>query len=219
MAEGDRKAALNEAKILKKMKHPNIVSAHDVYKTKSGRLHIVMEYVDGGDLNKIIKKRKDMLKNCEPDAYFQEEEIFDIFCQICLALVTIHEKKIIHRDVKSHNIFMTKDMVVKVGDFGIAKCLQSTKSRANTMVGTPYYFSPEMCMGHQYDTKSDVWSLGVLLFEMCFLSYPFKGKNISQLINNITTGKWEDYPQIYSRHISNILKGLLQKDPKKRPSL
>ena len=64
-----------------------------------------------------------MLKNNEQDAYFQEEEIFDIFCQICMALLTIHDKKIIHRDIKSHNIFMTKEMNVKLGDFGIAKCL------------------------------------------------------------------------------------------------
>ena len=87
--------------------------------------------------------------------------------------------KIIHRDIKSHNVFLTKNMQVKLGDFGIAKLLETTKSRANTMIGTPYYFSPEMCMGQRYDTKSDIWSLGVLLFEMCFLSYPFKGKNIS----------------------------------------
>ena len=92
-------------------------------------------------------------------------------------------KRIIHRDIKSHNIFLMKDGSVKLGDFGIVKVLENTKSKAATVIGTPYYFSPEMCKGESYDEKTDVWSLGVLLYEMCALEYPFTGKNIAQLTN------------------------------------
>lgn len=75
-----------------------------------------------------------------------------------------------------------KNMQVKLGDFGVSRILNSTKSRAETVIGTPYYYSPEMCMGQSYDTKSDVWALGIMLYEMCSLEYPFKAKNYSKLI-------------------------------------
>jgi NIMA (never in mitosis gene a)-related kinase len=99
-----------------------------------------------------------------------------------MALQAVHLNKILHRDIKSHNVFLMKDMQVKLGDFGVSRVLSSTKSRAATVIGTPYYYSPEMCKGETYDSKSDIWSLGVLLYEMCALEYPFKGKNYSSLI-------------------------------------
>lgn len=98
---------------------------------------------------------------------------------MCLSIQCVHNLKILHRDIKSHNIFLMKDMSIKLGDFGIAKVFNSTKSRAQTMIGTPYYFSPEMCKGETYSYKTDIWSLGVLLYEITVLEYPFKGKNIS----------------------------------------
>ena len=146
-----------------------------------------MEYADAGDLNKIIKEKKKKLKDTgDTSVYFSEADVMRIFSQICDAVSQLHNKdflgkKIIHRDIKSHNIFLCADGSVKLGDFGIAKVLENTKSRAATVIGTPYYFSPEMCKGEDYDEKTDIWSLGVLLFEMCMLEYPFQGKSLSDL--------------------------------------
>lgn len=101
--------------------------------------------------------------------YFPEELVLSWFTQICLALKHCHDRKILHRDLKSQNIFLTKRNIVKLGDFGIARVLSNTKSIAKTVVGTPYYLSPEIIESSPYSFKSDVWSLGVLLYEMCAL--------------------------------------------------
>jgi len=87
------------------------------------------------------------------------------------------------------------------------------------MIGTPYYFSPEMCKGESYDLRSDIWSLGILLYEMCCLDYPFRGKSINSLINKITAGKFDDVPAIYGNFMNQIIRGLLKKDPERRPTL
>ena len=101
--------------------------------------------------------------------FFSEDEVLNWFTQICLAIKHTHDKKILHRDLKSQNIFMTKRGILKLGDFGIARVLSNTKSRAKTVVGTPYYLSPEIIRSEGYSFKSDIWSLGVLLYEMAAL--------------------------------------------------
>lgn len=184
---------------MERFTHPNIIRSFDVYKTKKGKLCIVMEYADGGDLNMLIKKRKQDQKNGYMNAFWPENEVLEIFCQIIMALQSVHQHRILHRDIKSHNVFLTKDMVVKLGDFGVSKVLSTTKSRAATIIGTPYYYSPEMCKGESYDSKSDIWSLGVLLFEMCALEYPFRGKNYSKLIEQITSSQYNEIPALYSK--------------------
>jgi len=110
-----------------------------------------------------------------------EDEVLDIFTQICLALKHTHDKKILHRDLKSQNIFLTKRGIVKLGDFGIARVLSHTKSAAKTVVGTPYYLSPEIIRSEPYNFKSDIWSLGVLLYEMAALQPPFNAQSLHQL--------------------------------------
>jgi NIMA (never in mitosis gene a)-related kinase len=226
MDEGDQKASLTEAKVMKLLNHPNIVKFYDVYKTKRKKLCIVMEFANGGDLNAEIKQRKKALKeNNDTSAYMDEARIIKIFAMVCSALSLLHDnvalggKKIIHRDIKSHNIFLTKDDLVKLGDFGIVRILENTKSKSETMLGTPYYFSPEMCKGEKYDEKVDVWATGVLLYEMCNLDYPFGGKNLHQLTNNIINQKYKPIPEQYSKDINNIIYGMLKKDPNQRPSI
>ena len=90
MSDSEKRKALKEAKIMEKFEHPNIVKFHEVYKTKKGKLCIVMEYADGGDLNQVIKKRKQDLKNGYQNVFFTEDEVFDIFCQSCMALQSVH---------------------------------------------------------------------------------------------------------------------------------
>ena len=122
-----------------------------------------MENADDGDLlNKIQEKQKS-------HENFSEEEVLNIFTQISLALKHSHDRKILHRDLKSANIFLSKGGTVKLGDFGVAGVIEHTKSKKDTQIGTPLYMSPEMLNDEKYDSKSDIWSLGVLLYEMCAL--------------------------------------------------
>ncbi len=101
--------------------------------------------------------------------YLPEEEIANLFSQIVLPLQLVHSRQILHRDLKTQNIFLTKTQDhVKIGDFGISKIL-SSKSKAYSVVGTPCYISPELCEGKPYNQKSDVWALGCVLYEMCTL--------------------------------------------------
>lgn len=118
------------------MNHPNIVKFIEVFKTKKGKLCIVMDYCDGGDLQNRIKEQRGKI--------FSENQIIEWFTQVCLGLKHIHDRKIIHRDLKGQNIFLNKNGILKVGDFGICKILSNTKALARTVVGTPYYLSPEV---------------------------------------------------------------------------
>lgn len=169
MSEQEKRETLFEAKILEVLNHPNIVRFREVYKTKKGKLCIVMDYADGGDLQGMVKKRLKEKTSSGKVNFMSENEVLDIFTQICLALKHTHDKKILHRDLKSQNIFLTKRGIVKLGDFGIARVLSHTRSAAKTVVGTPYYLSPEIIKSESYNFKSDIWSLGVLLYEMAAL--------------------------------------------------
>ena len=128
-------------------------------------LCIVMDYADGGDLQSKIKQQRGRL--------FQEREIIDIFVQIALALKHVHDRKVLHRDLKGQNIFLTRTGMIKLGDFGIARVLKHTVEKARTMVGTPYYLSPEMCEQKPYNQKTDIWAMGCLIYELCTGKHPF----------------------------------------------
>lgn len=211
MNDDEAKETVKEARVLELFKHPNIIRFKEVYKTKKGKLCIVMEYAEGGDLQKKIKDQN--------GAFFTEKQILDWFTQMCLAIKHVHDRKIIHRDLKSPNVFLTKDNTVKLGDFGIAKILSHTKEKAKTVVGTPYYLSPEIIEGREYTFKTDLWSLGVILYEMCALTPPFKANNLSFLALKIVKGNYTPIPSCYSAELSNIIAKLLSVDPVKRPSV
>lgn len=111
----------------------------------------------------------------------QEDVVWNIFSQIVMALKECHchsNGKILHRDLKPSNIFKGENNQIKLGDFGLSKQLNSELNYANTNVGTPYYMSPEQISDLVYDEKSDIWSLGCILYELCQLEPPFKGSNL-----------------------------------------
>jgi NIMA (never in mitosis gene a)-related kinase len=109
--------------------------------------------------------------------------------------------------------------LVKLGDFGIAKCLKHTLDKANTVVGTPYYLSPEIIQNQPYSFKSDVWSLGVLLYEMCCLKMPFDGSNIASLSMKIVKGQYIPMPTTFSKELRNLVNSILMVDSNKRPTV
>ena len=213
MSDEEKRDTFNEAIILKKLDHPNIIKFKEVFLQRKPKpaLNIVTEFADGGDLNQKIEKRKKLP--------FSEAQILDYITQICLALQHIHKKKIIHRDLKSGNIFLMKSGIVKLGDFGIAKGLQSTWEKARTFVGTPYFLSPEIISNKPYDAKSDIWALGVLLYELMTFKMPFNAVSLPLLSIKINRGVYKPPPSTYSHEIRDLLKKCLTVDPEKRPSI
>lgn len=214
LREDEKREAFMEAKILKSLNHPNIVKFIEVFRTSKPKsyLNIVMEFAEAGDMYTRIR-------NQIKEGYFQESVILDWFTQICLAIRYIHKKRILHRDLKSKNVFLTKNGLIKLGDFGIAKCLNFTLDIAKTMVGTPYYLSPEMVRNEPYSFKSDIWSLGVLLYEMTCLRMPFDAKSLPMLSVLIIKGEYQPIPNMYSKDLFLLIKSLLNTNPSKRPSI
>ncbi|XP_062272120.1 interferon-induced very large GTPase 1-like [Scomber scombrus] len=192
------------------MSHPNIVQYKESFEDK-GCLYIVMDYCEGGDLSKKIKSQEGKL--------FPEQQILDWFVQICLALKHIHDKNILHRDIKPQNIFLTKDGTVQLGDFGIARVLNSTAELATTCIGTPLYLSPEICENKPYNNKSDIWALGCVLYEMCSLKPAFKAGIIEELCQKIISGSYPPVSDHYSQELCSLLAQLLNCDPEERPSV
>ena len=143
----------------------------------------------------------------------------DWFTQISLALKHVHDRKIIHRDLKTSNIFLTKENTVKLGDFGIATVLNNTSANAKTVIGSPYYLSPEIIDNKPYNFKTDIWSLGVILYELCALSPPFNGNSLSYLAIKIVRGEFTPLGPHVSKDIKNLVASILNLDPNKRPNI
>jgi NIMA (never in mitosis gene a)-related kinase len=213
MSEEERKSTFIEAKILSKLDHPSIIKFREVFISKKPRytLNLVTEFAEGGDLQSKLKARKG-----KP---FPENQILDWFTQICLGIKHIHDRKIIHRDLKSQNIFLGESGLIKIGDFGIAKCLEWTWQKAATLVGTPYYLSPEIVQNQPYSFKSDVWSLGVLLYEMVTLKMPFDATSLPMLSIRIIKGNFNPVPQSFSKELRNLINNMLTVDCNRRPSI
>eukprot|EP00105_Crassostrea_gigas_P014524 XP_011431212.1 PREDICTED: uncharacterized protein LOC105330955 isoform X3 [Crassostrea gigas] len=207
----ERQLALNEVSILAMLDHPNIISYYDSFE-EDGVLMIEIEYADGGTLAQKLAAMATKDKNIE------EKEVLQIFQQIVAAIRHIHELNILHRDLKTANIFLTKEGVVKVGDFGISKMLSSANKGANTVLGTPYYISPEMCEGKPYNDKSDIWALGCILYEMACLQKTFEGSNLPALVNKIMKGQFAPVKGNYSEEFKSLIMDMLKQDPDERPS-
>lgn len=151
--------------------------------------------------------------------HFSEEQILDWFVQICLALQYVHDSKVLHRDLKTQNIFLTKNGTVKLGDFGIACILTNTAENAKTMAGTPFNLSPEIIDGSEYSYKSDIWSLGIILYELCALVPPFVANGFTLLAMKIIKGQYTPIPSHYSKDLQNLVSMLLQTHPVQRPTV
>jgi len=210
----EQAAAKKEAEVLHQMNHSNITLYIESF-VEASKLYIVMEHADGGDLTAAVGKRR------ESGTRWGEDEVMRIFVQICLALKHVHGANILHRDLKSQNVFLTSKGIVKLGDFGIAKVLDSTEDQARTQIGTPYYLSPEICESKPYGRKSDIWSLGVILYELLALEMPFQAQSLPALVHRICTTEpsYTKLTAAYSAPVVELLRAMLDKDPDQRPGI
>eukprot|EP01059_Diplonema_ambulator_P018401 TRINITY_DN3075_c0_g1_i1.p1 TRINITY_DN3075_c0_g1~~TRINITY_DN3075_c0_g1_i1.p1 ORF type:complete len:468 (+),score=124.09 TRINITY_DN3075_c0_g1_i1:51-1406(+) len=215
MSNRDIQYAYSEIKCLSLIKHPNVIRYYED-KEEGDSLLIIMEFADGGDLDRQVKQRA--ANGCR---YFQEHEVLFMFLQLSMALDHIHQKKMLHRDIKGANIFLTSTGVIKLGDFGFSHEYEDTVSNAvaGTFCGTPYYLAPELWENKRYGKKADVWSLGVLLYEMLALKRPYTAQNMRGLMEKVLEGKFPPPPPHYSQEMHNLVSFILQRDPEKRPTV
>ena len=211
LTDKEKNNALNEIRILASLSHRNIIGYKDAFfDEKSKTLNIVMEYADGGDMSKKIKY------NLKHGLIFRENVIWNYLIQILEGLNYLHEKNIIHRDLKSANIFLTKKGSIKIGDLNVSKIAKV--GMAYTQTGTPYYASPEIWLDKPYDFKSDIWSFGCILYELCQLKPPFRGTSLKNLCYNIQRGIYEPIMSFYSDDLRNIIGLMLKTNPNMRPT-
>jgi len=203
---------LREIKLARKITHPNIVRIYDINEIQ-GTSIISMEFFESINLKELIQK----------EGTIKFEKAIEIIKQICLALDAAHELNIIHRDIKPHNILLNKDNVIKIVDFGIARNIyrapEDGVTKTGTLIGTPDYMSPEQANGQEFDHRSDIYSLGIVIYEMLSGSVPFKSDSpLNVLIQHIQKKhepiimKNPNVPEWFS----DILDKILEKKPEHR---
>ena len=213
LREKEKQAALNEVRILASIKSPFIISYKEAFIEESDKsLCIIMEYADDGDLYQKICQYKKM------NLFMEESDIWRVFIQMVKGLKILHDLKILHRDLKSANILLFNDGTAKIGDCNVSKIFCGDMGVGYTQTGTPYYASPEVWNNEPYDKKSDIWSLGIITYEMLNLNPPFKAANMEALYKKVMKGQYGKINSRYSRDIADIVNNILLVDPKERPS-
>lgn len=212
LSEKQKTNSLNEIRVLASIKSKYIVNYKEAFlDTKDSTLCLVMEYADRGDLSKRIEEEK------KRNRYFNERDIWRIFIQLVKGLKSLHDLNIIHRDIKSSNIFLFSDGTAKLGDLNVCKIL-SEDTLGKTQAGTPSFAAPEVWMEKPYGLKSDIWSLGCVLYEITALKCPFRADNIVELNNKILIGSFKRIPKKFSNDLNNMIEHMIRFEPEKRIS-
>ena len=209
LPEKDKQNALNEIRILASLNHKNIIGYKEsFYDEASQTLNLIMEYADDGDISLKIKN------NLKRKLIFEENTIWNWIIQLLEGIQYLHDNKVMHRDLKSANLFLLKNGTLKIGDLNVSTVAKN--GLAYTQTGTPYYAPPEIWKDKPYNYKCDIWSAGCIIYEICTLHVPFRGTNFKDLYNNITKGEYIDIGNNYSNDLKNLLKMMLIVNPDKR---
>lgn len=212
MVPKQREKCLKEVRLLQSLDHPNIVKLKDSF-IDNNELLIIVEWAEKGDLKRLIRRALSM------DVHFKEAEIWEYSRQLASALDHMHQKRIMHRDLKPANIFVTIEGSLKLGDLGLGRFFSSQTLEAFSKVGTPLYMSPEVLRGAGYDMRSDVWSLGCVLYELAMLRSPFKSEqqlSLYDLFVRISKGEYPPLPETVSPEFRELIGWMLALDPEKR---
>ncbi|GMI43947.1 hypothetical protein TrCOL_g7095 [Triparma columacea] len=220
MNDKEKQQIVAEVNILRELRHPCIVRYYDrIIDKRATKLYIVMEHCTGGDLASLIKRHR------ASKQYLEETFIWRVLGQVVSALHECHRHKengvnkpILHRDLKPANILLDKNMNAKLCDFGLATELAGTDKLAKTVgVGTPYYMSPELVNNQRYDERSDIWSVGCIIYELAALSPPFDAANQLALAVKINSGKIAKLPSCFSEELHRSCHWMLRRDISRRP--
>lgn len=207
-SESFRHRFFNEARLQANLHHPHVAALYD-FQEIGGQLCIFMEYVDGDNLEDLIKRRA-----------FTVEDALKTFQSICEAVAYIHANNIVHRDIKSQNVKLSAGGMVKMLDFGIAKSKESHNlTQVGGVIGTPHYLAPEQLSGEKASPQTDVWALGILLYEMLTGKLPFEADTMASLCYQITMAEFPP-PQTLnpavSENVAKIVRRCLEKNPAER---
>ncbi|XP_041845878.1 CBL-interacting protein kinase 24-like isoform X2 [Melanotaenia boesemani] len=198
-----------DIEVLKTTSHPHIVDCKNSFTDKTENMYyVVMEYCQGGNLAKEIQEME------EPP---QESEVLSRMAEICIALRTIHDKGLLHKDLTPENIFLTEFGIVRLGGFEAFHQKRKNTSNADSKQNLNY-LAPEVFTVGTYDSKSDIWSVGCILFELCTTKSAFSAETAVTLIPKIISGAYPALPEHFSPALCELLNDILQKDPEPRPT-
>ena len=211
LSKKEKTNALNEVRILASINSPYVIGYKESFIDESDQtLCIIMEYADDGDLYQKIKL---YIQN---KTTFMEHDIWRIFIQITKGLNDLHEYNILHRDLKSANVFLFRDGTAKLGDLNVSKI--TSRGLGCTQTGTPYYASPEVWKDKPYNSKSDIWGLGCVFYELIMLTTPFKAKTMKDLYKKVKRGEYSPIPNNFSPKFQIIIDNILKIKPEERPN-
>lgn len=212
-SEQSKTKSVKEIRVLQSLQHPNIIKCYEHFHTPEG-LFIVLEWAVAGDLKRMLKRVR------AKQSRFHERVIWNYFAQISCALAYMHEHRMIHRDIKPANVFIMPDGRIKLGDLGLSRALSQATVRAYSKVGTPLYMAPEVLQGAGHDFKSDIWSLGCLLYELAMLHSPFEVgcKTMKSLFTRILRAEYFPLSHTYSDIFHEVVASIFLIDPENRPT-